>query len=108
MVQIILNIQENIEEEEEEEEEELINCPICFIEDTNNFILLNCKHPICTHCFQTWHINNNKNECCICRKEIFPTINIKNVYFDKYSIIILFYISFSIMVCIFFYIIIIG
>ena len=82
MVQIVVT-NENIEEskqeniEENEENIKVINCPICFTENTNNYITLKCEHVICTICFQTWHINKSQNVCCICRKEIFSILDDK-------------------------------
>tara|TARA_B100000963_G_scaffold361686_1_gene398707 strand:+ start:3080 stop:3454 length:375 start_codon:yes stop_codon:yes gene_type:complete len=45
---------------------ELNNCPICFVDNTDN-IILDCNHVFCKKCIKEW-LTKNKNNCPICRK----------------------------------------
>lgn len=45
---------------------EINNCPICFVDNTDN-VILECNHIFCTNCIKEW-LTKNKNNCPICRK----------------------------------------
>ena len=56
-------------------------CPVCY--ETKNCKILNCKHHLCTICFEKWcEINHN---CPICRSIVitsnYPDNLVRELYF---------------------------
>ena len=35
-------------------------CPICFSDDIESFVKLDCTHSLCDICYEEWHIKKKK------------------------------------------------
>ena len=49
------------------------SCPICYEPSTNQYplIILKCKHILCESCYQSWHVEQRRTHCCLCRQKIY-------------------------------------
>jgi len=52
-----------------------INCPVCYDENIQNYIIIECKHSICLKCYSKIYSINKKFDCPTCRKNIINPIH---------------------------------
>ena len=59
-------------------------CPICFSDDIESFVKLDCTHSLCDICYEEWHIKKKKNRCTICRQKItsLPEDENEDMFYD--------------------------
>ena len=51
-------------------EEPSNTCPICFDDNKDELLMLECKHFVCNACFEAWHVKKVKATCSLCRQAI--------------------------------------